>query len=188
MALEILVKRALILSMNPTEKARARLLDNPFPVSPWIEVGDEVITIRAGYTDVLVRLLRWVPGAKWHRSQRQWSVPLSGAESLRSILPEVLRLSELTSDGDTPLAVKDGPQSATEAFKDAARLMFGIDWQGQVAEALGRDEVAMARWLAGEQEVEAPAEMLAALQGLLRRRAAQFLGKADALNAHTQAQ
>lgn len=170
---------ALILIMIPIEKARARLLANPFPLSPWVEVGEDIIIIRAGYTDVLIRLLRWVPGAQWQRAKRQWSVPLTGAESLRSILPEVLRLAELTSDGDTPSPAPKIPLSAADAVRDAARLMFGIDWQGQVAAALGRDEVPLARWLAGEQDLEDGATLLIEIQALLRRRAAQFLGMAD---------
>lgn len=173
---------ALILGMTAQDESRDRLLTTPFPSSPWVEVAGDLIIIRAGYTDVLVRLLRWVPGARWHRGERRWTVPLAAAESVRSILPEILRLAELTADGDTPCPrppAPDSPADATDVFRDAARLMYGADWQGQIADALGRDEVPLARWLAGETQLESGAELLTELQSLLRRRAAQFLSKAD---------
>ena len=177
------------MGMTAIEDAKARLLANPLPPSPWVVVVDDTIVIRAGYTDVLVRLLRWVAGARWHRPRRCWTVPLTSAEALRSILPEVLRLAELTADGDTKTAPAT-PAETTDApglFREAARLMYGADWLGQVAEALGRDQVSLARWLAGEAELESGAEMLAALQSLLRRRSAQFLSTADHLEIAKEA-
>lgn len=172
--------------MNALDDAKARLSVNPFPPSPWVTVEADVIVIRAGYTDVLVRMLRWVPGAAWQRAHRRWTVPLTSAESLRSILPEVLRLAELTADGDvappSPPPGQDAAAQDTPAlFRDAARLMYGADWLGQVAEALARDQVSLARWLAGENDLESGAELLAAIQSLLRRRATQFLSTADRL-------
>ncbi len=174
---------ALIVGMTAIEDAKARFLANPLPPSPWVVVVDDTIVIRAGYTDVLVRLLRWVAGARWHRPRRCWTVPLTSAEALRSILPEVLRLAELTADGDTTAkaGTSSAPTDAPSLFREAARLMYGADWLGQVAEALGHDQVALARWLAGETDLESGSGMLATIQSLLRRRSAQFLSTADQL-------
>ena len=41
-------------------QARAALAANPFPPIPWVQVTDEVIIIKAGDSDTLHRMLRWV--------------------------------------------------------------------------------------------------------------------------------
>ena len=67
-------------------------------------------------------------------------------------------------------------------FRDAARLLYGSDWQRDTARALGRDEAALACWLVGEGVAEAPPEqLLADMLALMRQRAAKILAAADGL-------
>lgn len=183
--------------MPSEEQARAALAANPFPPSPWIQVTDDAIIIKAGYTDTLQRILRWVPKVRWCPDQRHWMVPLAGAELIRSVLPEISRLAEATHEAATaqptanraaatPTPIPTGPldptASAADLFRTAARLLFGGDWQRDTARAMGRDEPALACWLVGDQVVEDdPQILLTELLALMRRRAADITTAADQL-------
>lgn len=73
---------------------------------------------------------------------------------------------------------------ARRAFRDAARLLYGSDWQRETAHALGRDEAALACWVVGQGVVEAPAaQLLDEILALMHRRAADILAAAEALQA-----
>jgi len=172
--------------MKSDEKARAALAANPFPASPWLEVTDEIIIIKCGFSEQLLQLLRWVPNVQWRPEKRYWTVPLRGAEAVRSILPEILRLSEATQERKANPALADGAGPANpllstpdavaalpvpDLFKAAARLLFGTDWQRDTARALQRDEAALARWLAGDTELEDASILLDEMLSLMRRRA-----------------
>ncbi len=183
--------------MKSDEKARAALAANPFPPSPWLEVTDDAIIIKCGFSEQLLQLLRWVPNVQWRPEKRHWTVPLRGAEAVRSILPEILRLSEATQDRKAkstaadnasgthagnpllgaPAMVADLP--APDLFKAAARLLYGTDWQRDTARALERDEAALARWLAGDTDLEDAAILLAEMRELMRRRADEIAKAAD---------
>ena len=164
-------------------------MDDTFPANPWVEISDDAIIIKAGYSETLQRLLRWVPKARWRADLRCWSVPLAGAELVRSVLPEISRLAEAMQEKPhVPSPDQAGVEEATAAvsartwFRDAARLLFGSDWQRETAHALGRDEAALACWLTGEDVAEAtPDELLAEMLALMRRRAAEIGSAADAL-------
>lgn len=178
------------------EKARASLAANPFPTSPWLEMTDDTIIIKCGFSEQLLQLLRWVPNVQWRPEKRYWTVPIRGAEAVRTILPEILRLSEATQDrkakpsGDGSIGTNasspllgEGETAAglttPELFKAAARLLFGTDWQRDTARALQRDEAAMARWLAGDAELEDAPTMLGEMLGLMRLRAEEITKAAD---------
>jgi hypothetical protein len=190
------------------EKHRARLAANPFPESPWVRVTEEGIIIKAGYSDALHRMLRWVPRVEWVPQKRHWKVPLAGAELIRSVLPEISRFAEATHEESTEArasqdrqvapelapakaeslvgAEPGGQQNATarDLFRDSARLLFGTDWQRDTARALGRDEATLACWLVGEAVREDdPWVLLQEMLDLMRQRAATITAAADALEA-----
>jgi hypothetical protein len=184
--------------MKSDEQARAALAANPFPASPWLEITDTHIIIKCGFSEQLLQILRWVPNVQWRPEKRYWTVPLRGAEAVRTILPEILRLSEATQDRKARSAATDinavpsnplfaAPETVArlptpDLFKAAARLLFGTDWQRDTANALKRDETALARWLIGDTDLEDPAALLADMQSLMRQRAEE-IGKAADLFA-----
>lgn len=177
------------------DDAKAALRERPFPANPWVTVGEDAIHIRAGYSETLQRMLRWVPNARWQAERRGWVVPLAGAELVRSVLPEISRLAEAMQEDDaagraapavaatsagTPDRADD--TRARRLFRDAARSLYGSDWQRDTARALQRDEAALACWMAGEGVAEAPPQqLLDEMLALMRRRAAEMLRAADAL-------
>jgi hypothetical protein len=184
--------------MRSNDEARAALAAQPFPANPWVQVTDEAVLIKAGYNEAMQRMLRWVPQACWRRDLRCWWVPLSGAELVRSVLPEVSRLAEAMQEelgtaagaehtSQSADASQDDPHSdapARRAFRGAARLLYGSDWQRETAHALGRDEAALACWLVGQGVAEAPAaQLLGEMLALMRRRAADIHKAADVLEA-----
>lgn len=175
--------------MRTDDEIQAALAAHPFPANPWVKVTDEAVLIQAGYTDTLERLLRWVPKARWRADLRCWHVPLAGAELVRAILPEISRLAEAMQEAPSaPSVDAPGPrESAADAqartlFRDAARLLYGSDWQRDTARALGRDEAALACWLVGEGVAEAPPDLLLAeMLSLMQRRASEIVAAADVL-------
>lgn len=194
--------------MSSDADAKAALQAHPFPANAWVTVGDDAIHIRAGYSETLQRMLRWVPNARWQADRRGWVIPLAGAELVRSVLPEISRLAEAMEEDGRPVvqalapapgagavagtgAADDAATGATAdaadtrarmLFRDAARSLYGSDWQRDTARALQRDEAALACWLAGEGVAEAPpGQLLAEMLALMRRRAAAMLRAADAL-------
>ena len=84
--------------MSKEEKARAKLAADPLPASPYLQVGEELILIKCGFSEQLLQLLRWVPKLEWRPDLRGWTLPITAAETLRSVLPEVLRLAEATEE------------------------------------------------------------------------------------------
>ncbi len=177
------------LKMSAEEKARATLAANPFPPSPFVQVVDDVIVIRSGFSEQLLQLLRWVPNVRWRPEKRCWTVPLSGAGAVRAVLPEILRLAEATQPRPSGVleqadgAASDGASAAPDLFRKAARLIFGGDWQRDSARALNRDEAALAGWLAGVSDLEDPQTLLKDMLALMRRRAVDIAAEADQLAA-----
>ncbi|MDD2769620.1 MAG: hypothetical protein PHT19_12850 [Methylococcus sp.] len=187
--------------MTEEDSVRAALAANPFPPNPWVKLGDDGIVINAGYSETLHRMLRWVPKVKWVPEKRHWWVPLSGAELIRSVLPEISRLAEATHEefgaparetlpaetGEPPSRTLSRPifdpsASERDLFRNAARFLFGTDWQRDTARALGRDEATLACWLVGEKVVEDdPRVLLNEMLALMRRRAAAIGAAADQL-------
>ncbi len=167
--------------MAPIEKARAALAANPLPQSPYVEVIGDVIVIKSGFSEQLLQILRWVPKVEWRPERRCFLVPLTGLESVRAVLPEILRLAELTRPQAREGAGHDAdePSSPRALFQSAARLLFGTDWQRDTARALGRDEVALARWMAGEDTLDDVDLLLAEMLALVRRRADEIARAAD---------
>ncbi len=175
-------------NMTTTEKARAALAANPFPPSPFVQVTDDAIIIKSGFSEQLLQLLRWVPNVQWRPERRCWTVPLSGVGAVRAVLPEILRLAEATQPrpngaAEQPSFDQDENSSAPDLFRKAARLIFGGDWQRDCARALNRDEAALAGWLAGDHELENPRALLDDMLALMRRRAVEIAAEADRLAA-----
>jgi hypothetical protein len=171
--------------MASLEKARAALAAHPLPESPYLGVSGDEIIIRAGFSEQLLQILRFVPKIEWRPDKRCWMVPLTGLESVRAVLPEVLRLAELTRPHlhEEAQRADTGPTAPRDLFKAAARLLFGTDWQRDIARALGRDEVALARWMAGEDELADAAALLHETSALMRRRAQDIAQAADRFEA-----
>lgn len=179
--------------MRTDDEARAALVAHPFPANRWVRVVDDAIVIQAGYSETLQRMLRWVPQARWRADLRCWQVPLAGAELVRSVLPEISRLAEAMEEeavlpAEPPQTAATGVTNTPETdqartwFRDAARLLYGSDWQRETARALGRDEAALACWLVGEGVAEAPPDqLLAEMLALMRSRAKAVLHAADRL-------
>ncbi len=167
--------------MASIEKARAALAENPLPESPFVEVIGDTIVIRSGFSEQLLQMLRWVPKVEWRPDKRCFTVPLTGIESVRAVLPEVLRLAELTQPQARVGAGHDVDESSSPRalFQSAARLLYGTDWQRDTARALGRDEVALARWMAGEDTLEDADAVLAEMLALMRSRADEIAKAAD---------
>jgi hypothetical protein len=167
--------------MASIEKARAALAANPLPESPFLQVIGDTIIVRSGFSEQLLQLLRFVPKVEWRPDKRCWTVPLTGLESVRAVLPEVLRLAELTRPQlrERTRGEARDPSSPRDLFQSAARLLFGTDWQRDTARALGRDEVALARWMAGEASLEDADTLLAEMLALMRRRAEEISRAAD---------
>jgi hypothetical protein len=167
--------------MASIEKARAALAANPLPASPYLEVIGDTIIIKSGFSEQLLQILRWVPKVEWRPDKRCWTVPLGGLESVRAVLPEVLRLAELTRPQRREDVARDvaSPAEPRVLFQAAARLLFGTDWQRDTARALGRDEVALARWMAGEDKLEDADKLLAEMLALMHRRADEIARAAD---------
>jgi hypothetical protein len=162
------------------EKARARLAADPLPPSPYLVVKDDQILIKCGFSEQLLQLLRWVPRVEWRQELRAWSVPITGAETLRGVLPEVLRLAEATEEIEARAPVAEtGTLSKEDLFRSAARLLFGSDWQRETARALGRDEAALARFLLGERTLEDSDRLYGDMLALMQRRAGEISQAAD---------
>jgi hypothetical protein len=172
--------------MTAEQKARDALAMNPFPPTPWVTVTEEGIFIAAGYSEALNRLLRWVPKAKWRQDKRRWMIPLSGAEAVRAVLPEITRLAEAAQElnaAETP--AKAGPSEAEPLspglLAEAAALLYGPDWRAALARDFG--EAAAAGW-AGRQDAFVPGDgLVAALVAGLRRKAEALALAADRIEA-----
>jgi hypothetical protein len=177
--------------MQSDDQVKAALAAHPFPANPWVQVTDDAVLIKAGYTETLQRMLRWVPKARWRADLRCWTVPLAGAELIRSILPEISRLAEAMQEEPSAPSVDKAVLSESPAdaqarslFRDAARLLFGSDWQRDTARALARDEAALACWLVGQGVAEAaPDQLLAEMLALMQQRAADIHAAAQALQS-----
>jgi hypothetical protein len=178
--------------MHTAEELRAALAEHPIPDNPWVKVTPQGIVIYAGYSETLQRMLRWVPHTQWRSDLRAWVVPLAGLAMVRSVLPEISRLAEaMQEERSAPSDDRPAPhESRDEArarslFRDAARLLYGSDWQRDTAHALQRNEAALACWLVGEGVAEAPpAQLLQEMLALMRSRAAQIQAAADDFAAH----
>jgi hypothetical protein len=159
--------------MNMTGEAEARDILNAAKVAlaPYVRVTADGIIIASGYSEALARLLRWVPKAAWRPEKRGWLVPLSGADAMRSVLPEIIRLAEAAAD----------ERSAENATSKA--LSLGDDWLPELSRAIDHssDEIA-ALLLAGGVSKYALSEV-AALVATLRDEASRILRSADRLEA-----
>jgi len=157
------------------------LPENPdLPESPYLQINGDQIFIKCGFSEQLLQILRWIPKVQWRPELRCWSVPVTSAKTLRSLLPEVLRLAEATDEAAARQPEEmEAAASPEQLFKAAARLLFGSDWQRETARALDRDETTLARFLLGERTLEDAEKLYADMLALMRRRSAEIAAAAD---------
>jgi hypothetical protein len=174
------------------EEARAALEANPLPQTPWVTVEADGIAINTGFSEALLRILRWVPQAKWRPDKRRWHVPFAGANAIRSVLPEITRLADAAQELDetqtaerrlSDETIGDVPHKS-EAHKrlaDAARLLYGAEWTAPLAREAKLDPAFVAGWVNGSVPIDASYGVFQDVIALLRRRAAEITAAADEL-------
>jgi len=181
------------------DEAREALAANPLPRTPWVTVEADGIAIHTGFSEALLRLLRWVPQAKWRPDKRRWHVPFAGANAIRAVLPEITRLADAAQELDETQAAErrlsdaatgDAPHKseAHERLAEAARLLYGAEWTAPLARATKQDPAFVAGWINGSVPIDASYGVFQDLVVLLRQRAAEIAGKADDLDAWLAAQ
>ncbi len=176
------------------EEARAALIANPLPQTPWVTVEADGIAINTGFSEALMRLLRWVPQAKYRPDKRRWHVPFAGANAIRSVLPEITRLADAAQELDdtqvaerraTDAASGDGPHlsEAHERLAAAARLLYGPEWTAPFAREAKLDPAFVAGWVNGSVPIDASYGAFKDLVALMRRHATEIESAADRLEA-----
>jgi hypothetical protein len=174
------------------DEAREALAANPLPQTPWVTVEADGIAIHTGFSEALLRILRWVPQAKWRPDKRRWHVPFAGANAIRSILPEITRLADAAQELDetqvaerrlSDAATGDAPHKseAHERLAEAARLLYGAEWTAPLARAARQDPAFVAGWINGSVPIDASYGVFQDLVILMRQRAAEIAAKADEL-------
>ncbi len=181
--------------IKPTEdEARAALAANPLPQTPWVTVEADGIAINTGFSEALMRLLRWVPQAKYRPDKRRWHVPFAGANAIRSVLPEITRLADAAQELDetqvaerraADAAIGDAPHlsEAHQRLAEAARLLYGPEWTAPLARAAKLDPAFVAGWVNGSVPIDANYGVFKDLVALMRQRAAEVEAAADGLEA-----
>ncbi len=181
------------------DEAREALLANPLPQTPWVTVESDGIAINTGFSEALMRLLRWVPKAEWRPAKRRWHVPFSGANAIRSVLPEITRLADAAQElDDTQNAERRATQSeadpshagdlpqmneAHQRLAEAARLLYGAEWTAPLAKEAKLDPAFVAGWVNGSVPIDASYGVFEDLIGLMRQRAAKIFNAADGLES-----
>jgi len=165
------------------QKAREALASNPFPPTPWVTVTDEGILIATGYSEALNRLLRWVPKAKWRQDKRCWLIPLSGAEAVRAVLPEITRIADAAQELNEVAAPAAGNAGnhPREPFVEAAELLHGADWRDCLVREFGAS--APPDSSEGWKTLDLDRSVASALVEGLRRKAQALAAAADRLEA-----
>jgi hypothetical protein len=176
------------------DEARDALLANPLPQTPWVTVESDGIAIHTGFSEALMRLLRWVPKAEWRPAKRRWHVPFSGANAIRSVLPEITRLADAAQELDETQNAErraiqsdagDAPQTseAHRRLAEAARLLYGAEWTAPLAKEAKLDPAFVAGWVNGSIPIDASYGVFDDLILLMRQRAMKMLDAAEGLEA-----
>jgi hypothetical protein len=176
------------------DEAREALAKNPLPQTPWVTIEPDGIAINTGFSEALMRLLRWVPQAKYRPDKRRWHVPFAGANAIRSVLPEITRLADAAQELDetqiserraADAAMGDVPHlsEAHQRLADAARLLYGAEWTAPLARAAKLDPAFVAGWVNGSVPIDASYGVFKDVVSLLRQRAAELEAAADGLEA-----
>jgi hypothetical protein len=176
------------------EQAREALAANPLPQTPWVTVEADGIAINTGFSEALLRILRWVPRAEWRPEKRRWHVPFAGANAIRAVLPEITRLADAAQELDETQTAErrlvhevsgDAPRTseAHEHLAAAARLLYGAEWTAPFAREAKLDPAFLAGWVNGSVPIDASYGVFKDLVVLMRRRAAEIEAAADRLEA-----
>ncbi len=155
------------------DKAREILSAAGLPPTPFIAVTPEGIIIASGYSEALARLLRWVPKAKWRPDKRAWFVPLAGADAMRSVLPEIIRLAEA--------AVEERREE--KANTASAANAFGKEWLAALSQTVTRGSEAIAALTQSAAPPSSDRREMENLVTSLRGEAAKARRAADRLEA-----
>ena len=141
--------------------------------TPYVTVTAQGIVIASGYSEALARLLRWVPKATWRTDKRAWVVPLAGADAVRSVLPEIIRLAEAAAE----------ERREEKAAAAGTHDTFGKEWLAALSQAAtrGSDEIATLTGTSAERSADR-GELDHIVQAL-RREAAKLTSTADRLEA-----
>jgi len=184
-------------------EARQALLDNPLPQTPWVTVEADGIAINTGFSEALMRVLRWVPNAQWRPEKRRWHIPFAGANAIRAVLPEITRLADAAFELDeTHMAERQRSQTAAgqsatsdlpatgdahARLAEAARMIYGAEWTAPLAREARVDPAFVAGWINGSLPIDASYGVFGDLADLMRMKAAKILQAADALEAWHEA-
>lgn len=141
--------------------------------TPYVTVTAQGIVIACGYSEALARLLRWVPKATWRTDKRAWIVPFAGADAVRSVLPEIIRLAEAATEERLE------EKAATTGANDA----FGKEWLAPLSQMAtrGSDDITVLIGSAAERNLNR--RELELIASVLRREAATLINAADRLEA-----
>lgn len=176
------------MNLSETEiRAKNALAANPYPETPLVEIGADGIMIKTGYSEALHRLLRWVPHAKFRSDRRIWLIPFSGAEAVRAVLPEIIRLAEASEDLNAAEARQRDRKASylerapIENLIAAAKLLYGEDWQNPLIKNLDIAPELMTGILADPAKLAAGDKLFSKLVRLMRSRAAELISEAETL-------
>jgi hypothetical protein len=176
------------------EQARDALAENPLPQTPWVTVEADGIAINTGFSEALLRILRWVPRAEWRPDKRRWHVPFAGANAIRSVLPEITRLADAAQELDETQTAErrlaheasgDAPRTseAHDRLAGAARLLYGAEWTAPFARDAKLDPAFVAGWVNGSVPIDASYGAFKDLVLLMRARASEITAAAEGLEA-----
>ena len=166
--------------MTPKSEDEAREILGVTASTPYVTVTAQGIVIASGYSEALARLLRWVPKATWRTDKRAWVVPLAGADAVRSVLPEIIRLAEAAAE----------ERHEERAAAISAHDPFGKAWRAALSQAATRGCDDITALVETSAEANADRDDIDDLVGTLRHVAAKLIGAADRLEAwlaHAQA-
>ncbi len=158
--------------MTPLSEDEARQILGVTASTPYVSVTAQGIVIASGYSEALARLLRWVPKATWRPDKRAWLVPLAGADAVRSVLPEIIRLAEAATE----------ERQEEKAGTPNAGNSFGKAWLAALRQAASRGDADIAALTQStksqsmDREIE---NLIAALRG----EASKVMRAADRLEA-----
>jgi hypothetical protein len=161
--------------MTPKSEDEAREILGVTAATPFVSVTAQGIIIAAGYSEALARLLRWVPKATWQPGKRAWVVPFAGADAVRSVLPEIMRLAEA--------AIEESREEKAPTVGESIGPSFGKEWLAALSQAASRgtEDIAALTHAAATKSIDRGA--IENLVAALRAEAVKISGGADRLEA-----
>lgn len=159
--------------MTPITEDEAREILGVSAATPYVSVTAQGIIIASGYSEALARLLRWVPKASWRQDKRAWLVPLAGADAVRSVLPEIIRLAEAADD----------ERAQERAASPNAAAAFGTEWLAGLNQAAKRASEEIAAMTGSPPPQSLNRDAFAKIVTTLRSEASKLTEAAELLEA-----